>query len=78
MPNKTFQELKASGALPSPPGVGLEILRLTGKADCSIEELAAAIQLDPVLASRLLQVANTSVVRGSQPCTTIQIGRAHV
>lgn len=72
MPTKTFQELKASGALPSPPGVGLEILRLTGKADCSIEELAAAIQIDPVLASRLLQVANTSVVRGSQPCTTIQ------
>ncbi|MCY2955885.1 MAG: diguanylate cyclase [Planctomycetota bacterium] len=72
MPTKNFQELKATGALPSPPGVGLEILRLTNKFDCSIEELAAAIQIDPVLTSRLLQVANTSAVRGSQPCATIQ------
>ena len=37
---KRFDELKSTGLLPSPTGVGLEILRLVRKESTSIEEIA--------------------------------------
>jgi two-component system cell cycle response regulator len=71
MPNKSFEELRATGALPSPPGVGMEILRITGNEECSVDELARVIQSDPALTGRLLQVANSALSGGARPCTTM-------
>jgi len=72
MLTKRFEELKATGALPSPPGVGMEILRLTQNVDCSVDELARCIQADPSLTGRLLKIANSALAGGARPCTTIQ------
>ncbi len=72
MANKTFEELKATGALPSPPGVGMEILRITQNENCSVDELARCIQSDPSLTGRLLQVSNTALAGGARPCATIK------
>ncbi|MBL8840290.1 MAG: diguanylate cyclase [Planctomycetes bacterium] len=72
MANKTFEELKATGALPSPPGVGMEILRITQSENCSVDELAKCIQSDPSLTGRLLQVANSALAGGTRPCATIK------
>lgn len=61
----SFSEIKASGKLPSPGGVVLEILRLAAEPDTSIADLAQAIQVDPALTGRLLAYANSgSLYRG--------------
>lgn len=72
MPRKNFEELKATGALPSPPGVGMEILRITSNESCSVDELIQCIQTDPSLTARLLQVANSALSGGVRPCATIK------
>ncbi len=72
MPNKNFDELKGTGALPTPPGVGMEILRISQNENCSVDELAKIIQSDPSLTGRLLQVANSALAGGARPCTTIK------
>jgi diguanylate cyclase (GGDEF)-like protein len=72
MPSKSFEELKATGALPSPPGVGMEILRIIQNDNFEVDELARVIQSDPALTGRLLQIANSALTGMSRPVTTIQ------
>jgi len=72
MPTKSFEELRATGALPSPPGVGMEILRITANEECAVDELARVIQSDAALTGRLLQVANSALAGGTRPCTTMK------
>src|SRR5262245_5439057 len=72
MPSKSFEELKATGALPSPPGVGMEILRIIQNENCEVDELARVIQSDPALTGRLLQIANSALTGMARPVTTIQ------
>ena len=72
MPSKTFEELKATGALPSPPGVGMEILRIIQNENCSVDELAKVIQSGPALTGRLLQIANSALFGSGRACATIK------
>lgn len=58
--------------LPSPRGAALEILRLSRIPNSSVGNIALVAQADPVLASRLIHVAN-SVARGTAP----QIASVH-
>jgi len=58
-PHARIDELKATGRLPSPTGVGLAIMRLTHDEDSSSAEIAKVIQSDPALTGRLLQRANS-------------------
>ncbi len=55
-----LEALKATGKLPSPNGVALEILRLTQTDDASIDDLANLLLTDPAMAGRILKFANTS------------------
>jgi two-component system, cell cycle response regulator len=59
MQAKRFEELKATGLLPSPTGIGLEILRLTRDENVSAAEIGRVIQADPALTGRTLRLANT-------------------
>ncbi len=59
MQAKRFEELKATGLLPSPTGIGLEILRLTRDEDVSAAQIGRVIQADPALTGRTLRLANT-------------------
>jgi diguanylate cyclase (GGDEF)-like protein len=59
MQAKRFEELKATGLLPSPTGIGLEILRLTRDENVSAAEIGCVIQADPALTGRTLRLANT-------------------
>jgi len=72
MARKSFEELRATGALPSPPGVGMEILRITANENCSVDEISRVIQSDPALTGRLLQVANSALSGGARPCSTMK------
>ena len=53
--------------LPSPPGVVVEVLRLTRDENAGIDELASVVSGDPAIASRLLKMSNSSMfaTRGS-------------
>ena len=51
--------LNSLGTLPTPPFVAMEIIRLTRDPESSAADLAAVLNNDPVLATRILQVANS-------------------
>ena len=68
-----FAELKASGALPSPKGVALTIMRLCQRENVSLPELAHTIQADPVLAGRIIKIANVANPNKSRPIAAVTI-----
>lgn len=53
-----FEQLKASGDLPSPKGVALAIIRLIQQEDSSMGDLARVIKTDPAFVGRLIKAAN--------------------
>lgn len=67
----TFEELKLSGNLPSPAGVGMRILTLTRTEDFSAEEMGHAIMTDSSLTGRILKLANSAANGGFEPATTV-------
>ncbi len=72
MTRKEFAELEATGQLPSPTGVGMRILVLTQRDDCSLEELAEVIQADPALSGRILKLANSAHGSATRPVATVK------
>lgn len=64
MRNEHFEELKHTGNLPSPSGVGMRILVLTRDEECEIEEIAKAIQADPALTGRIIKLATSVQSQG--------------
>ena len=54
MIKKRLDELKLTGLLPSPTGVGLTILQLTRGEDFAMGEITHTIQADPALSGRIL------------------------
>ncbi len=71
MLHPSFDELKDTGRLPSPSGVGVEILRLTQNDDCSVGEIATTLQADPALTGRILQLANSAAAGGGTAVSTV-------
>ncbi len=53
-----FEQLKASGDLPSPKGVALAIIRLIQQEESSMGDLARVIKTDPAFVGRLIKAAN--------------------
>jgi diguanylate cyclase (GGDEF)-like protein len=70
MLERQLDELKLTGNLPSPTGVGLSILRLTRQEDYSIGELSRIIQTDPALTGRIIKLANGAMRNGLESVTT--------
>lgn len=58
--NKKFEELKATGRLPSPKGVALALINLTQQDDFTAADVTRVVQSDPALAGRLLKLANAT------------------
>ncbi len=72
MQRTTFTELKNSGTLPSPTGVGLAILRLTRRDDFVLGHVARAIQSDPALTGRILKLANANICGNEREITCVE------
>jgi len=68
---QTFEELKLSGNLPSPAGVGMRILQLTRTDEYSVDEMGEAIMADSSLTGRILKLANSASNTGVEPVTTV-------
>ncbi len=68
---KNIEELKLTGRLPSPAGVGVKILQLTQNEEYSTEDLSRTIQSDPALSGRIIRMANSALAGGAKPCSTV-------
>jgi len=66
-----FNELKEARTLPSPTGVALNVMRMCRNDNVSLNDLAAQIQADPVLAGRLIQLANLGKRPQARPVVAI-------
>ncbi len=65
MIQQRFDELRLTGALPSPSAIGLRILEITQDDDYDQAELIQTVMADPALSGRIIQLANNAV-NGSQ------------
>lgn len=68
---KKFEQLKASGELPSPKGVALSIVRLTQREDVSNSQLEQVIKSDPAFVGRLLKTANITARENGRPVASV-------
>jgi diguanylate cyclase (GGDEF)-like protein len=68
----TFDISTRIETLPSPPFVAMEIIRITRDPESSASDLARALTQDPVLAARLLQVANSAAYGVNHAVTSIE------
>ncbi len=59
--------------LPRPPRVALEILDLSHKPTARLEDIAQLLQREPLLAGRVLQLANSALYGGATPVTTLKM-----
>lgn len=55
-----FDELKATRQLPSPTGVAMALLRLANDENTSVAEISRVLETDPVMAGRVLKMANAA------------------
>ena len=55
-----LEQLKRGGRLPSPAGVALRVLELSTREDGSANEVARALQADPVLTGCVIRAANSA------------------
>lgn len=62
MASSVYEAIRASGNLPSPTGVALQILQLARDEESTVEEIAAAVESDPAISSRLLKLVNAPFV----------------
>jgi diguanylate cyclase (GGDEF)-like protein len=67
-----FEQIRASGDLPSPKGVALAVIRLTRQQDVSIAELARVISGDPAFVGRIIKAANGLVALSRRPVASVQ------
>jgi two-component system, cell cycle response regulator len=66
-----FEEFKLSGGLPSPPGVGMAVLRATQREDASLEGLIRCLESDPASVLRVLRAANARCATHGMSATSV-------
>ena len=71
MDPRRYEELKASGRLPSPGGVALSIIKLLQQDDYRIEDVSHLVQSDPAIAGCILKFANGVALRQGRPIVSL-------
>lgn len=72
MIRKEFDELKATGCLPSPSGVGVRILDLMKDEEWSLDDLVETVECDPELTGRVIHLANAADSAPSQSVGSVR------
>lgn len=67
-----IRALRATGRLPSPKGVALELLRALQKEDVQTQSIVALVQSDPALAGRLIRAANACGLGARRPVASVR------
>ncbi|NUU01286.1 HDOD domain-containing protein [Herbaspirillum robiniae] len=70
---QTFRELQDSEVLPAPSGVRLNIMQMCQQEDISLPELVSQVQGDPVLAGRLIQIANIPNINKGRMVASVNV-----
>lgn len=68
-----FDELKASGELPSPKGVALAVMELFKQENLALPELAHTILADPALTGRIIKMANSINPNRNRPIASVTV-----
>jgi diguanylate cyclase (GGDEF)-like protein len=71
-PSPDLSSLQLESTLPSLPAAALEVLRVCQDTDAKIDELAQALARDPMLAGRVLRVANSAFYHQRSAVTTLR------
>lgn len=58
--------------LPRPPAVALEVMKLSSKPTARIEDIAALLEREPLLAGRVLKLSNSASYGATTPCVTLK------
>lgn len=74
----SLEQVLACPTLPTLPAVAVEVLKLAGKRDVHLDEIARAIQNDPALCARILRTVNSSFYGLSKPCPSITRAMAYL
>jgi len=67
-----FQEIKASGKLPTPTAKAFEIFRLANDDNTSISDISAVVETDPAIVTRILKAANSAFYKSLNPVRSVQ------
>jgi HD-like signal output (HDOD) protein len=68
----SIERVLACPNIPTLPVVAMRILELTSKQDVSLREIAAIIENDPAIATKVLRTVNSSYYALSRRCASIQ------
>jgi diguanylate cyclase (GGDEF)-like protein len=71
-PSRRYEEIKATGRLPSPRGVARAVLELTRDPDANIPAITRLVQSDPAMSARLLRYANAARGGSLNPIVSVQ------
>jgi HD-like signal output (HDOD) protein len=63
---------RQAASLPKPPAVALEVLEMSRKRNASLEDIAALLERDALLAGHVLKLANSALYAGAAPCNTLK------
>ena len=66
-----ISQLPITGSLPSLPAVALDVLRICQDPESDIADLADGLSRDPILASRVLQMANSAYYNRGTEVTSL-------
>lgn len=70
---QTFRDMQDSEVLPAPSGVRLKIMQMCQQEDIALPELVAQVQGDPVLAGRLIQIANIPNINKGRMVASVNV-----
>ena len=77
-PAKELQAILDEADLPSMPAATLRILKLAGDPLADLGDMAAAVSLDPILAARVLGLANSAYYNRGTPFSAVGRAVAHL
>lgn len=63
---------RRGGELPRPPAAALDVLALSNKPNARMEDIAAVLEREPLLAGRVLKLANSALYGTTVPCVTLK------
>ena len=78
MANAAFEKIKQSPDLPTPTGVALKVMELSMDENSTAEQIAAVIELDPAISSRLLKLVNSPLAGASRRIASVSRAVVHV
>lgn len=73
MSHSAYERIKKCTTLPSPTGVALEILRLAGDEETSVDVLASVVKRDPDISGRLLNLVNSPMAGVSRTVASVSM-----